>query len=111
MWGGYSFQILIYLSVSFLVSLLSQTRTFSYYPSCSAARRCLSLSVSAALQLVHWKEPKKSAAAFGLSLLVLVSVATLSVISVVSYLLLAFLSVTITFRWAELQDRRVSDRK
>ncbi|XP_047433711.1 reticulon-3-B-like [Mugil cephalus] len=50
------------------------------------------------LQLVHWKEPKKSAAAFGLSLLVLVSVATLSVISVVSYLLLAFLSVTITFR-------------
>ncbi|KAM4583533.1 reticulon-3-B-like [Odontesthes bonariensis] len=52
----------------------------------------------AALQLVHWKEPKKSAGAFGLSLLVLVSVATLSVISVVSYLLLACLCVTITFR-------------
>ncbi|XP_059186045.1 reticulon-3-B-like [Centropristis striata] len=51
-----------------------------------------------ALQLIHWKEPKKSAVAFGLSLLVLVSIATLSVISVVSYLLLAGLCVTITFR-------------
>ncbi|XP_022622459.1 reticulon-3-B-like [Seriola dumerili] len=51
-----------------------------------------------ALQLVHWKQPKKSAASFGLSLLVLISVATLSVISVVSYLLLACLCVTITFR-------------
>lgn len=52
----------------------------------------------AALQLVQWKEPKKSAAAFGFSMLVLVSVATLSVISVVSYLLLACLCVSITFR-------------
>ncbi|XP_040002470.1 reticulon-3-B-like isoform X2 [Xiphias gladius] len=51
-----------------------------------------------ALKLVHWKQPKKSGAAFGLSLLVLISVATLSIISVVSYLLLAFLCVTITFR-------------
>ncbi|KAG7217973.1 hypothetical protein INR49_020739 [Caranx melampygus] len=51
-----------------------------------------------ALQLVHWKQPKKSVAAFSLSLLVLISVATLSVISVVSYLLLACLCVTITFR-------------
>uniref|UniRef100_A0A3Q1F9I9 Reticulon n=1 Tax=Acanthochromis polyacanthus TaxID=80966 RepID=A0A3Q1F9I9_9TELE len=50
------------------------------------------------LQLIHWREPKKSAMAFGLSLLVLVSVATLSVISVVSYLMLACLCVTITFR-------------
>uniref|UniRef100_A0A669F3G3 Reticulon n=1 Tax=Oreochromis niloticus TaxID=8128 RepID=A0A669F3G3_ORENI len=48
--------------------------------------------------LVHWREPKKSGAAFGLSLLVLVSLATLSVISVLSYLLLACLCVTITFR-------------
>ncbi|XP_035770615.1 reticulon-3-like [Neolamprologus brichardi] len=56
------------------------------------------LTHTAASQLVHWREPKKSAAAFGLSLLVLLSVATLSVISVVSYLLLACLCVTITFR-------------
>ncbi|XP_015226956.1 PREDICTED: reticulon-3-like [Cyprinodon variegatus] len=52
----------------------------------------------AAVELIHWREPKKSMAAFILSLIVLVSVATLSVISVVSYLLLACLCVTITFR-------------
>eukprot|EP00066_Takifugu_rubripes_P007068 XP_003972313.1 PREDICTED: reticulon-3-like [Takifugu rubripes] len=52
----------------------------------------------AVLQLVHWKEPKKTAAAFSGSLLVLVSVATLSIISVVSYSLLTCLCVTITFR-------------
>lgn len=52
-----------------------------------------------AIQLVHWKEPKRTAVAFSLSLLVLFSVATLSVISVVSYLLLTCLCVTITFRW------------
>ncbi|XP_038144153.1 reticulon-3-like [Cyprinodon tularosa] len=52
----------------------------------------------AAVELIHWREPKKSMAAFILSLIVLVSVATLSVISVFSYLLLACLCVTITFR-------------
>ncbi|XP_043970916.1 reticulon-3-like isoform X1 [Gambusia affinis] len=52
----------------------------------------------AALQLIYWREPRKSLAAFVSSLMVLVAMATLSVISVVSYLLLAFLCVTITFR-------------
>lgn len=61
------------------------------------------LLVSAVIQLVHWGEPKKSAAAFCLSLIVLVAVATLSVISVVSYVLLACLCVTITFRWVGLR--------
>ncbi|XP_072315828.1 reticulon-3-like [Eucyclogobius newberryi] len=51
-----------------------------------------------ALSLVQWEEPKKSAAAFFLSLTVLISMATLSVISVVSYLLLTCLCCTITFR-------------
>ncbi|RVE76707.1 hypothetical protein OJAV_G00011440 [Oryzias javanicus] len=51
-----------------------------------------------AVQLINWREPKQSAAAFGLSLTVLISVASLSVISVVSYLLLACLCITITFR-------------
>lgn len=54
--------------------------------------------VCAATQLVLWKNPKKSALVFSVSLLVLVSVATLSAISVVSYVLLACLCVTITFR-------------
>lgn len=48
--------------------------------------------------LVYWQEPKKSALVFGGSMLVLTSLASFSVISVVSYLLLALLCVTITFR-------------
>ncbi|KAK0154496.1 Reticulon-3 [Merluccius polli] len=48
--------------------------------------------------LIHWRDPKKSGVVFGVSLLVLLSLAAFSVISVVSYLLLALLCVTITFR-------------
>ncbi|XP_032418410.1 reticulon-3-like isoform X2 [Xiphophorus hellerii] len=62
----------------------------------------------AALQLVCWREPRKSLAAFVSSLTVLVAMATLSVISVVSYLLLACLCVTITFRSQLDRDISVS---
>ncbi|KAG7484964.1 hypothetical protein MATL_G00055750 [Megalops atlanticus] len=48
--------------------------------------------------LVLWRDPRKTGVVFGVSLLVLLSLATFSVISVVSYLLLALLCVTITFR-------------
>ncbi|XP_047455805.1 reticulon-3 [Mugil cephalus] len=48
--------------------------------------------------LIHWRDPKKSGVVFGLSLLMLLSLAAFSVISVVSYLLLALLCVTISFR-------------
>lgn len=48
--------------------------------------------------LIHWRDPKKSGLVFGLSMLMLLSLAAFSVISVVSYLLLALLCVTITFR-------------
>uniref|UniRef100_UPI003AAFD80E reticulon-3 isoform X1 n=1 Tax=Centroberyx gerrardi TaxID=166262 RepID=UPI003AAFD80E len=48
--------------------------------------------------LIHWRDPKKSGVVFGLSMLLLLSLAAFSVISVVSYLLLALLCVTITFR-------------
>uniref|UniRef100_A0A3B5L4F8 Reticulon n=1 Tax=Xiphophorus couchianus TaxID=32473 RepID=A0A3B5L4F8_9TELE len=48
--------------------------------------------------LIHWRDPKKSGVVFGLSLLLLLSLAAFSVISVVSYMLLALLCVTITFR-------------
>nr|XP_043878732.1 reticulon-3 isoform X3 [Solea senegalensis] len=48
--------------------------------------------------LIHWRDPKKSGVVFGLSMLMLLSLAAFSVISVVSYLLLALLCVTITFR-------------
>ncbi|XP_067280274.1 reticulon-3-B-like [Pseudorasbora parva] len=48
--------------------------------------------------LVYWQEPQKSVLVFGGSMLVLVSLATFSVISIISYLFLALLCVTITFR-------------
>uniref|UniRef100_A0A7N6F8F3 Reticulon n=1 Tax=Anabas testudineus TaxID=64144 RepID=A0A7N6F8F3_ANATE len=48
--------------------------------------------------LIHWRDPKKSGLVFGLSMLLLLSLAAFSIISVVSYLLLALLCVTITFR-------------
>uniref|UniRef100_A0A3P8TTT0 Reticulon n=1 Tax=Amphiprion percula TaxID=161767 RepID=A0A3P8TTT0_AMPPE len=72
--------------------------TSSSTDSSSSSSSSLRDLTHSALQLIHWREPKKSTMAFGLSLLVLVSVATLSVISVVSYLMLACLCVTITFR-------------
>uniref|UniRef100_A0A3B4C9F2 Reticulon n=1 Tax=Pygocentrus nattereri TaxID=42514 RepID=A0A3B4C9F2_PYGNA len=50
------------------------------------------------VQLVHWRDPKKTGVVFGTSLLLLLSLAAFSVISVISYLLLALLCVTITFR-------------
>uniref|UniRef100_A0A8C3B0K8 Reticulon n=1 Tax=Cyclopterus lumpus TaxID=8103 RepID=A0A8C3B0K8_CYCLU len=48
--------------------------------------------------LIHWRDPKKSGLVFGLSMLLLLSLAAFSFISVASYLLLALLCVTITFR-------------
>ncbi|KAJ8246766.1 hypothetical protein GJAV_G00255170 [Gymnothorax javanicus] len=49
-------------------------------------------------ELVYWRDPKKTGVVFGTSLLLLLSLAAFSVISVVSYLLLALLCVTISFR-------------
>ncbi|KAJ8276369.1 hypothetical protein COCON_G00081210 [Conger conger] len=49
-------------------------------------------------ELVYWRDPRKSGLVLGSSLLVLLSLASFSVISVGSYLLLALLCVTITFR-------------
>ncbi|KAL4631092.1 reticulon-3 isoform X3 [Arapaima gigas] len=48
--------------------------------------------------LVYWRDPKKTGVVFGVSLLLLLSLATFSIISVISYLLLALLCVTISFR-------------
>ncbi|XP_077597661.1 reticulon-3 isoform X2 [Stigmatopora nigra] len=56
------------------------------------------LSHDSVKDLIYWRDPKKSGLVFGLSMLVLLSLAAFSVISVVSYLLLALLCVTITFR-------------
>ncbi|KAM8815129.1 reticulon-3 isoform 2-T2 [Rhynchonycteris naso] len=48
--------------------------------------------------LIFWRDVKKTGFVFGTTLIVLLSLAAFSVISVISYLILALLSVTISFR-------------
>lgn len=48
--------------------------------------------------LIFWRDVKKTGFVFGTTLIMLLSLAAFSVISVVSYLILALLSVTISFR-------------
>ncbi|XP_038620001.1 reticulon-3 isoform X5 [Tachyglossus aculeatus] len=48
--------------------------------------------------LIFWRDVKKTGLVFGTTLIMLLSLAAFSVISVASYLILAFLSVTISFR-------------
>ncbi|KAF5925963.1 hypothetical protein HPG69_015999 [Diceros bicornis minor] len=48
--------------------------------------------------LIFWRDVKKTGFVFGTTLILLLSLAAFSVISVVSYLILALLSVTISFR-------------
>ncbi|KAF6106060.1 reticulon 3 [Phyllostomus discolor] len=48
--------------------------------------------------LIFWRDVKKTGFVFGTTLVVLLSLAAFSVISVVSYLILALLVVTISFR-------------
>ncbi|XP_012580863.1 PREDICTED: reticulon-3 isoform X2 [Condylura cristata] len=48
--------------------------------------------------LIFWRDVKKTGFVFGTTLVMLLSLAAFSVISVVSYLILALLSVTISFR-------------
>uniref|UniRef100_A0A8C5RGR2 Reticulon n=1 Tax=Laticauda laticaudata TaxID=8630 RepID=A0A8C5RGR2_LATLA len=50
------------------------------------------------LNLIFWRDVKKTGAVFSTTLILLLSLAAFSVISVVSYLILALLSVTICFR-------------
>ncbi len=50
------------------------------------------------VELVYWRDPKKSGVVFGSVLLVLLALSLCSFISVVAYLLLAVMTVTISFR-------------
>lgn len=83
----------------FLSSLTTHTQhttlhTFTW----TRPRACTRIVCLAVYDLVYWRDPKKSGVVFGISLLLLLSLAAFSVISVVSYLLLALLCVTISFR-------------
>ncbi|XP_028844284.1 reticulon-4b isoform X3 [Denticeps clupeoides] len=50
------------------------------------------------VELVYWRDVKKSGLVFGTSLLLLLSLTMCSIVSVCSYIALALLSITITFR-------------
>ncbi|MBN3304677.1 RTN3 protein, partial [Amia calva] len=80
-------------------SLISSSHGFGDVPSPGqSAASPAAESKSAVRDLVYWRDPKKSGVVFGVSLLLLLSLAAFSVISVASYLLLALLCVTISFR-------------
>ncbi|XP_058240188.1 reticulon-4-like isoform X3 [Hemibagrus wyckioides] len=57
-----------------------------------------SASPSALVELLYWRDVKNSGIVFGASLLLLLSLSVCSIISVLSYVALALLSVTISFR-------------
>jgi len=67
-------------------------------PSKSKSEPCSSLMCSTASELVYWRDPRRSGAVFGGGLVVLLSLAYFSVISVVAYLLLLTLTGTFAFR-------------
>ncbi|XP_053335634.1 reticulon-4b isoform X3 [Clarias gariepinus] len=57
-----------------------------------------SASPTALVELLYWRDLKNSGIVFGASLLLLLSLSACSIISVLSYVALALLSVTISFR-------------
>ncbi|XP_072525911.1 reticulon-4b isoform X2 [Salminus brasiliensis] len=57
-----------------------------------------SLRAGAVVDLLYWRDVKNTGVVFGASLLLLLSLSVCSIISVLSYVALALLSVTITFR-------------
>lgn len=57
-----------------------------------------SSSSLAVVELVYWRDVKTTGVVFGASLLLLLSLMACSIVSVISYIGLALLSVTISFR-------------
>ena len=58
----------------------------------------LTMSPFAVADLVFWKDPRKSGIAFGTGLVILLSLACCSVISVIAYTGLTVLTGTLSFR-------------
>lgn len=96
------------------ISIDNSSVTASRYIAAAAAvRMCVSMSVCCMLianplmvtmssiavaDLVFWKDPRKSGIAFGTGLLILLSLACCSVISVIAYTGLTVLIGTVSFR-------------
>lgn len=60
--------------------------------------RVVCVCVRAVVELLYWRDVKNSGIVFGASLLLLLSLSVCSIISVLSYVALALLSVSICFR-------------
>ncbi|KAM7117684.1 reticulon-4 isoform X4 [Ciconia boyciana] len=67
-------------------------------PAAAAPRRRGSSSGSAVVDLLYWRDIKKTGVVFGASLFLLLSLTVFSIVSVTAYIALALLSVTISFR-------------
>ncbi|XP_054050444.1 reticulon-4 isoform X3 [Rissa tridactyla] len=67
-------------------------------PAAAAHRRRGSSSGSAVVDLLYWRDIKKTGVVFGASLFLLLSLTVFSIVSVTAYIALALLSVTISFR-------------
>ncbi|XP_054036012.1 reticulon-4 isoform X3 [Dryobates pubescens] len=63
-----------------------------------APRKRGSSSGSAVVDLLYWRDIKKTGVVFGASLFLLLSLTVFSIVSVIAYIALALLSVTISFR-------------
>ncbi|KAM4771352.1 reticulon-4 isoform 2-T2 [Rhinophrynus dorsalis] len=59
---------------------------------------CRAPSGSVAIDLIYWRDIKKSGVVFGASLFLLLSLTVFSIVSVTAYIALGLLSVTISFR-------------
>ncbi|XP_035259779.1 reticulon-4a isoform X1 [Anguilla anguilla] len=67
-------------------------------PDVSTATGLPDLGVEAVVDLLYWRDVKKSGVVFGTSLFLLLSLTLCSIVSICSYATLALLSVTVTFR-------------
>ncbi|XP_074845609.1 reticulon-4 isoform X3 [Carettochelys insculpta] len=67
-------------------------------PPAAAPRRRGSSSGCAVVDLLYWRDIKKTGVVFGASLFLLLSLTVFSIVSVTAYIALALLSVTISFR-------------
>nr|AAQ82635.1 RTN4.2-B2 [Xenopus laevis] len=56
------------------------------------------MHLSAVVDLIYWRDIKRSGVVFGASLFLLLSLSVFSIVSVLAYIALALLSVTISFR-------------
>ncbi|XP_007890598.2 reticulon-3 isoform X4 [Callorhinchus milii] len=69
----------------------------SFFSPPSVAPECVMQS-SAVVDLIYWRDIKKTGLVFGASLFLLLSMTIFSIVSVIAYLALALLSVTVSFR-------------